>query len=93
MRKAKKRWAAVIGVIAALWLAAGAFDFWRVTHFERPVFCLLVNGADDGGSGQYIGLGYSFEIEGNFMPEEELPGVTRYRTDLFGIAVGAGARD
>ena len=89
----KKRWVAVIGVIALLWLAAGAIDFWRVTHFDRPMFCMLANGADDGGSGEYIGLGYSFDIEGNFMPEDETPGVTAYRVKLFGITVGNGIRD
>ncbi len=89
----KKRLAVVIGVIAALWLAAGVIDFWRVTHFERPVFCLLMDGADDGGSGAYIGLGYSFDIEGNFMPEDRSPGVTAYRAKIFGITVGNGIRD
>ena len=89
----KKRWVAVIGVIALLWLAAGAIDFGRVTHFDRPMFCMLANGADDGGSGEYIGLGYSFDIEGKFMPEDEAPGVTAYRVKLFGITVGNGIRD
>ena len=89
----KKRWTAVIGVIVLLWLAAGAIDFWRVTHFDRPVFCMLANSADDGGSGEYIGLGYSFDIEGNFMPEDELPGVTTYQYYLFGNHVKSGVRD
>ena len=30
-------------------------------------------------AGKYAGLGYSFYIEGNFMPEEKNQGVTSYR--------------
>jgi hypothetical protein len=33
--------------------------------------------------GTYQGLGYSFEIKGNFMPEDEFPGVTHYKYYLF----------
>ena len=49
--------------------------------------------ADDGGSGTYQGLGYRYEIEGNFMPEEEYPGVTRYEMYVFGRQVRIGLRD
>ena len=54
---------------------------------------MLANSADDGGSGEYIGLGYSFDIEGNFMPEDEVSGVTAYRAKIFGITAGSGIRD
>ena len=49
--------------------------------------------ADDGGSGHYQGLGYSFDIKGHFMPEDECPGVTAYALRIFGVAVSAGTRD
>ena len=39
---------------------------------------------DDGGSGLYKGLGYSVYIEGNFMPEDEFPGITKSTFKLFG---------
>lgn len=68
----------ILGVIA-LWLCIGITDFALVTNYEKPLFCIGVDLADDGGSGKYAGLGYSFYIEGNFMPEEEEPGITSYR--------------
>ena len=89
----KRKWLAVILAVIVLWLAVGMTDFFRVYYFERPVFCVLVNGADDGGSGTYVGLGYSFAIQGNFMPEDAFPGVTRYRYRIFGLDVCEGIRD
>lgn len=83
----------IILVALTLWLTMGITDLGLVRDFERPVFCLLVNGADDGGSGTYVGLGYSFEIWGNFMPEDELPGVTYYRYKIFGLDICSGIRD
>jgi hypothetical protein len=41
----------------------------------------------------YYGLGYSFEIKGNFMPEDELPGVTQYKYYIFNNSVLEGIRD
>lgn len=89
----KKKWTIVVLIVVVLWLAAGITDFARVTDFEKPLFCVLTNGADDGGSGTYIGLGYSFDIQGNFMPEDELPGVTCFTAKLFGMTVTSGIRD
>ena len=71
----------------------GITDFYRVYHFQMPVFCIAAETADDGGSGTYRGLGYHFEIEGNFMPEEELPGITHNKMYLFGQLVFEGIRD
>ena len=31
--------------------------------YDKPNFYALINGAGDGGSGKYIGLGYSFNID------------------------------
>lgn len=89
----KKKWTIALLVLLALWLAIGITDFTRVTNFERPVFCVLTQGADDGGSGRYIGLGYSFDIEGNFMPEDEFPGVAKFEAKLLGMTVKCGIRD
>ncbi len=89
----KRRTAAILLVILALWLAVFVTDFYRVTRFEKPVFCVLTDAYKDGGSGNYRGLGYSFSIEGNFMPEDEYPGVTRYHAKLFGIHLKSGIRD
>ena len=91
MKKKAYIWIAAILVI--LWLVIGFTDWHQVNSFELPIFCVLTNGADDGGSGTYVGLGYSFEIEGNFMPEDEFPGVTKYIYRIFGNTVKIGIRD
>ena len=86
-------------LILVLWTAIGGVDYFRVSNFERPIFCLLdaENSYDDGGSGTYNGLGYSFEIKGNFMPDDELPevlsGVTQYTYRILGFEVRSGIRD
>ena len=80
-------------LLLILWVAIGAVDFSRVKSFEKPVFTLKTATVDDGGSGMYFGLGYSFEITGNFMPEDELPGVTRYKYYIFNNFVTEGLRD
>ena len=86
--------------IIALWLIVGRVDFVLVHNYRKPLFCIGVNLADDGGSGRYVGLGYSFEIEGNFMPDTETPAtedrkpkVTSYRGYLFGKEVSRGFWD
>ncbi|MCD8117465.1 MAG: hypothetical protein LUE21_10200 [Oscillospiraceae bacterium] len=89
----RKKICIVIAAILLLWLIVGIVDFMRVTSFEKPLFCIVQDGADDGGSGHYSGLGYSFDIEGNFMPEDELQGVTKYDYQIFGISVKSGLRD
>lgn len=85
----------IISVFFALWLAMGITDYIRVSHFERPFFALLdaEECYEDGGSGPYRGLGYSFDILGNFMPEEEYPGVRQYTYRLFGVELTSGVRD
>lgn len=80
-------------IAVLLWMAAGAVDIFRVSSFEKPLFCVPGVTADDGGSGHYQGLGYSFEIEGNFLPEAECPGVTEYTYRIFGAAVREDTRD
>lgn len=82
-----------IGVVLAIWLVVGIIDFSRVHSFEKPIFCITTETYDDGGSGHYVGLGYSFDIKGNFMPEDELKGVTEYSYYLFGIRVKSAIRD
>ena len=90
----KKKITAVFAVLILLWVFAVLTDFNMVVrNFEKPFFCVLINGADDGGSGKYLGLGYSFEIEGNFMPEDEYPGVTKFDAKLFGFPAASRIRD
>jgi hypothetical protein len=84
----------IIWILVSLWLVMLGTDYWRTTHaFAKPVFALCTRGFDDGGSGTYTGIGYTIEIKGNFMPEDELPGVTQARFLLFGVSVSTAVRD
>jgi hypothetical protein len=80
-----------ICVLLLLWLTIGVIDLLKVKSFEKPLFILKTETYD--GSGMYYGLGYSFEIKGNFMPEDELPGVTQYKYYIFNNLVLEGIRD
>lgn len=86
----KKRIVIVLICAVVFWLCAGCIDFALVHSYKKPFFCIGIDLADDGGSGRYVGLGYSFDIEGNFMPDTENPGVTSYRGYLFGREVSRG---
>lgn len=91
----KKKIIITIVVIALLWLAVGLVDYFRVTKFEKPLFCVsrasVYNGAEN-----YLhcqGIGYSFEIAGNFDTTDELSGVTKYTYFIFGNEICSGIRD
>lgn len=57
---------ALIAALLVSWFSIAYADYAKVTiSFDKPRFCMLVNGADDGGSGKYIGLGYSFHVDGH----------------------------
>ena len=90
---------AILGVVA-LWLCVGIVDFALVHNYRRPLFCICTEPMQDGGSGKYVGLGYSFDIEGNFMPdtetpttEDKKPKVTSHRGYIFGKEVSRGFWD
>lgn len=70
----------------------GIFDWIRVRKLEKPVFTVPITW-DDGGSGTYYGLGYMIDLQGNFMPEDELPGVTHYKYYILGMLVDEQMRD
>lgn len=82
----------IIGTILVFSVLTGIFDWFRVKSFEKPIFTIPIT-ADDGGSVIYYGLGYSINIKGNFMPEDELSGVTHYEYYIFGILADNGIRD
>ena len=83
----------IIMFLFAAWLTVGIVDFVRINSFEKPFFCIATQSADDGGSGKYIGLGYSFDIKGNFLPDDEFPGITSFTARIFGIEILSGVRD
>ena len=89
----KKILCIMIILLFAGWLSVCVVDLVRVNHFEKPLFCIAAETSDDGGSGKYTGCFYSFDIKGNFMPEEKLPGITSFRAYIFGIEVLSGVRD
>lgn len=89
----KKRIMIGMSIVITLWIGMGLTDFLRVKSFERPLFCWGTEIYKDGGSGHYAGLGYAFDITGNFMPEDELPGVTSYSYYILGLKIKSGIRD
>lgn len=93
MKKTAKICITAAVVLLILWIAAGVTDYIRVHNFEKPIFCIGTDIMDDGGSGHYTGLGYSADIKGNFMPEDEFPGVTEYTFSIFGADIESGIRD
>ena len=89
----------ILGVVV-LWMCVGIVDFALVHNYRRPLFCICTEPLQDGGSGRYVGLGYSFDIVGNFMPdietpvtEDKKPKVTSYRGYIFGKEVSRGFWD
>ena len=93
MKKKTKIVISTVCVILALWIVIAIIDFSRVHSFEQPIFCIATVLAQDGGSGHYTGLGYSFDIEGNFMPLDEFPGVTKYTYYILGKEISSEVRD
>ncbi len=100
MKKIKKKVIVAVVCVIAVWLIMGIVDFALVRSYHRPLFCVCTEPMQDGGSGKYVGFGYSFDIEGNFMPDTETPAtedkkpkVTSYRGYIFGKEVSRGFWD
>lgn len=87
----KKKTILIIVSIICVWLLVGIVDFSLVHNYHKPIFSLLIKPEyQDGGSGHYVGLGYSFDIEGNFISESDDPKVTSYKGYIFGKEVSRG---
>ncbi len=84
-----KRIKKIATIAACLWVLFGIIDFSRVHSYKRPFFCIWSMKYLDGGSGTYTGLGYSFEIKGDFIGENAL-GITEYTAKIFGNPVMKG---
>ncbi|ADU28687.1 hypothetical protein [Evansella cellulosilytica] len=94
MRKIFKIIFVIILAVILLWVISGIIDFSLVNGFEKkPIFAIPTVTADDGGSGTYQGLGYSFEIEGDFMSVDEPPRVTYYEYYILGSLISKGNTD
>jgi hypothetical protein len=85
-----------IALVGLFVLAVGmaGTDYRRtMNRFEKPLFAQCFITMDDGGSGTYRGIGYSIEIRGNFMPEDEFPEVTSAQFRVLGIRLSSVTRD
>ena len=84
---------AVIAVLIVSWLSIAYADYAKVAiSFDKPKFCIATTTADDGGSGKYIGLGYSFDIDGHLTADSWFD-VDSYTYKIFGITVKQGEAD
>lgn len=91
-----KRIVTSIIILQLMFIIMGITDYIRTTQsFKKPIFARLdiSTAKKDGGSGKYNGIGYSIDIEGNFMPEDELKGVTHARFYVFGREICYAKRD
>ena len=79
-----KKVISVVLCAVLIWSAMVVTDFLLVRNYRKPLFCIGINLADDGGSRKYAGIGYSFFLEGGFMPDDDEPDVTSGRGYLFG---------
>lgn len=82
--KAIKITGIILGLLLFLSISTGIFDFLRVNSARKPIFTIAITG-DDGGSGTYYGLGYKIELDGNFMPEDNSPGIKYVNYSVLGI--------
>lgn len=85
--KAKARVCVAAAVLLVLaWLAMFATDYHRCATLQRPEFVVPLGAtADDGGSGTYVGLGYTVELEMSIDADGGL-GVESVEMRLLGIA-------
>ncbi len=57
-----------------------------MVKMKKPVFAIVYNGVEDGGSGNYIGLGYNIELNGEQTVEYGYI-VNTAEFHLFGIKI------
>ncbi|MBP3940307.1 MAG: hypothetical protein J6D00_02280, partial [Christensenellaceae bacterium] len=95
VKRAMKAIAITLCIVLVLGSIMTAVDLCRLHNvaLENPPFVICTESMQDGGSGKYQGLFHSVDIKGNFMPEDELPGITHYTFYIFGIKVDEGIRD
>ena len=80
----------VIIILLVAWGSMAYSDYADVAiSFDKPQFCITTMTADDGGSGKYIGLGYSFDLDGHLESTGRYE-VDRYTHKIFGITIKQG---
>ena len=76
-----------IAILLTSWIGVAYIDYSKVAiSFDKPSFCISQNIADDGGSGKYIGLGYSFDING-YLDADDGYQVEKYTYKFLGITI------
>lgn len=88
----KKKVIILVAIIILLvaWGSMAYSDYADVAiSFDKPKFCISTITADDGGSGKYIGLGYSFDLDGHLESTGRCE-VDRYTYKIFGITIKQG---
>lgn len=58
MKKGLKIFCIILGVIIILGIVFFAIDYNRVQKQEKPIFCIKARTLLDGGTVEYLGLGY-----------------------------------
>lgn len=85
----KKKIILLVAIVILLvsWGSIAYSDYANVAiSFDKPQFCISTMTADDGGSGKYIGLGYSFYIDGHLESNGKYE-VDKYTYKIFGITI------
>ncbi len=88
----KKKIILLIAIVIMLvsWASIAYSDYADVAiSYDKPKFCISTMTADDGGSGKYIGLGYSFDIDGHLENNGKYE-VDTYTYKIFGITIKQG---
>lgn len=88
----KKKVIILVAIIILLvaWGSMAYSDYADVAiSFDKPQFCITTMTADDGGSGKYIGLGYSFDLDGHLESNGRYE-VDKYTYKIFGITIKQG---
>lgn len=84
----------ILILLISLSLARLGIDYVRVMLLhDKPIFAIKDVGADDGGSGTYIGRGYSFEIKGKFLEFDDYYGVTEATFYIFDYKIYTYSRN
>ena len=79
-----------IAVLLVSWGSIAYSDYADVAiSFDKPQFCISKMTADDGGSGKYIGLGYSFDLDGHLESNGKYE-VEKYTYKIVGISIKQG---
>jgi len=71
-KKIKKILRITLVVLVMVWVAMFITDFITTKLNTKPMFCLGHNTYDDGGSGEYYGLGYKVNVWCYLSAEEGL---------------------